>query len=164
LDTTLHILKAIGGYLVYISPPIFGSICGVIVGGYIIQRYWIRKANESVLIDYLTKELGDLVDETLEYWSLDCSGTGAGPDEARKQARKLEPKIKAAIKNLGSVLRYYSDRYCCDIDFSQSMVEISDACTGGQFEVVKRSADSHRFLSVVNATTRIRSMLIGRRI
>ena len=156
----MDFLKAIRDFSYHVSPP----VVGVILGGMIVQRYWVRKANEGAMIEYLSDELSDLVDETLEYWSLDCSGTGARTDKFRQEARKLEPKIKGAIKNLSSVLMQYSKRYCKKNDFTILMVEVTDACTGGQFEVAKRPADPHRFLSVVNTTHRVRSQLFERRI
>ncbi len=156
----LELLRAFGNYLVYLSP----SVVGVFVGGMFVQRYWISKANESAIIEYLTKELTDLVDETLEYWSLDCSGETKEAKENRKQAKKLEQKIKGAIKNANSLLVQYSKRYCKKVDFSSIMGEVNDACTGGKFEVVDRGPDTDRFLSVVNATHRVRWELLSRRV
>lgn len=72
-------------YLIYVLPQIVGAIVGVIIGGIIVQRYWVRKANEAALIEYLITELTDLVDETLDYWSLDCTGTGSGAADNRRQ-------------------------------------------------------------------------------
>ena len=160
MDVLLDLLMVIRNYLIYWSP----SVVGVLVGGFIIQRYWVRKANESALIEYLTKELSDLVDETLDYWSLDCSGTDKLGDQNRQQARKLEQKIKGAIKNLNSVLRQYSERYCKNINFTDLMAEVSESCTGGKFEVKKRPADPERYLHIVNATHRVRSKLFERRV
>jgi hypothetical protein len=156
--------QAIINYLIYVSPPVVGAVSGVLLGGYFVQRYWVRKANESALIEYLSKELHDLVDETLEYWSIDCSGSGAEADRNRQQARKLEQKLKGAIKNLGSVLNHYSARYCPKQDFTPLLVELSDACTGGTFEQAKRPADPHRYLSVINTSHRVRAMLFERRV
>jgi len=137
---------------------------GVLVGGFLVQKYWAMKSTESSLIDYLTKELNDLADETLEYWSLDCSGTGKASDEIRQDARKLEQKIKGAIKSINSTLDQYGGRYCKKVDFTPLMVEISDACTSGQFEEVNRPADRTRFLTVVNATQRVKAELFKRRV
>jgi hypothetical protein len=160
MDHVVLFLKGLWNLIVYWSP----SLVGVLVGGFIVQRYWVRKANESAIIDYLTKELSDLVDETLEYWSLDCAGTTRRAELNRLEARRLEPKIKGAIKSINSVLRHYCRRYCSDVDFDPLMVEVNDACTGGNFEVSRRAADPHRFLTVVNATHRVREHLFERRV
>jgi hypothetical protein len=155
-------LKHVGNFVIYLSP----SIVGVFVGGFLVQRYWAKKANESNLIEYLTKELNDLVDETLEYWSIDCSGTAQKADAERKSARKLEAKIKGAVKNLNSVISHYSERYCKKKKdfFTALMGEVNDACTGGEFEVKDRAPEAHRFLTIVNATTRVRVELLRRRV
>jgi len=170
-DVALAFLDDIRKYLIYWSP----SVVGVLVGGFLVQRYWVRKANESALIEYLTKELNDLVDETLEYWSLDCSGSKEGVGERRDQARMLEQQIKGAIKNLSTVLEAYGDRYCArfsflglrigqTVDFAKLMCEVNDACTGGQFESAKRPPDGARFLSIINTTHRVRWKLLKRRV
>jgi len=148
-------LTKLGGYLVYISPPVFG----VIVGGYVIKRYWVRRENESILIEYFARELDDLVDETIDYWTIDCKKD----DESRQRARILESKIKGAIKNLNAALIEYSKRYCKKVDFIQLMVEVNDACTGGTFETAKRGPEFGRYLTVVNATHRVRWQLFDRR-
>jgi hypothetical protein len=153
------LLIKIGDYLIYISPP----VAGVIVGALIIQRYWVSRANESTLIAYLTKELTDLVDETLEYWSLDCSGDKKSDEENRQRAKVLEQRIKGDIKNLTASLIQYSKRYCKSADFTLLMAEVSDACTGATFETLaKRGPDPGRYLTVVNAAHRVRWLLFSR--
>jgi hypothetical protein len=152
-------LTKLRDYLMYVSPP----VVGVIVGGVVIQRYWISRANESTLIKYLAKELDDLVDETLEYWSLDCSGDKKIDEENRQRARMLEQRIKGAIRNLNAALIRYSRRYCKNVDFTSLMVEVSDACTGDEFETVtKRGPDRGRYLTVVNAAHHVRWQLFAR--
>lgn len=164
--TSHELLEKTWNYLVYISPPTVGALTGVLLGGIMVQRYWVKKSNESLIIEYLAKELSDLVDETLEYWSLDCQDTAGKPEENRQQARKLEQKMKGAIKNLHSMLRQYSERYRKrgQADFTSLMAEVNDACTGGDFEGAKRPPDRDRFLVVVNATHRVRWQLLQRRV
>ena len=146
----------IGDFLYHIAP----AIIGVVLGAFLVQWYWVSRANESALIEYFTEELTDLVDETTEYWSLDCRTS----EENRQRARMLEQRIKASIKNLNSSLGQYSRRYCKKVDFTSLMGEVNDACTGGTFETAKRAPDPARFSSVVNATHRIRWQLLQRRV
>jgi hypothetical protein len=160
----LEMLDRLRDYVIYVSP----QLVGVIVGGLLIQRYWVQKANESSVIEYLTKELSDLVDETLEYWSIDCS-TGDGVAERRREARRLEAKMKGAIHNINSVLGHYANRYCSrsyrkKVDFSALMAEVNNACTGGTFEVAKRPADASRGWAVVNTIHKVKSQLLERRV
>jgi len=155
--TTLCLL---GGFLYHISP----SLVGVILGGWLIQRYWIRKSNESAVIEYLARELTNLVDTTMLYWSIDCVGTGKDAEAARKQARQLAAKIKAESHNLQAALRSYSEKYCGDVKFEALCAEVHDACTGGSFEKEDRPADPDRYFRVVCTTNRLRWKLYDRRV
>lgn len=159
-DWTLTALNAVGNFAYHVSP----AVAGVIVGGWIIQRYWVKKSNEAAIVDYIVRELSDLVDDTLLYWSIDCSGTGTKADADRKQATQLAAQIKAASHNLNAVLRSYCNRYCARDSFDTLWSEVHDACTGGEFEVAKRPADPHRYSRVVSSTHRIRWRLYERRV
>lgn len=157
-----EVFKVAGSYLVYVSP----QVVGVLVGGFLVQRYWAKKSNESAIIEYLSKQLSDLVEDTLEYWTLDCGGTTKRSENSRHLARKLEPKLVGAIKNINSNLGQYCNKYCKKKkdDFDLLMVDVSDACTGGKFGVAKRAPDPDRFLYVVNTTHRLRWQLLKRRV
>ena len=150
----------LGDYLRHVSP----ALLGVLLGGFIVQRYWIRRANEAAFIEYLSRELSDLVDETIEYWSLDCQAKTEDYQSNRRTSRKLEQKIKASIKNLNSLLLNYAERYCKKIAFTPLMEEVLHACTSGKFETLARAADTDRFLMVINATHRVRMKLLERKV
>jgi hypothetical protein len=145
-------------FLYYISP----ALVTVLLGGFILQKFFISRANEAALIDFLIRELDELRTLSLEYWNLDCSKDGK--NEKSQRARVLEQQIKGAIKSLTGELKYYSERYCKKNDFPNLMVEVSDACTGGQFESAKKIADCSRYLVVVNTINRVKSELIRRKI
>jgi len=49
----LHAITVIGNLILYVLP----EVAGVVIGGIFIQWYWTKRANESLLIDYLTKKL-----------------------------------------------------------------------------------------------------------
>ena len=149
-----QVCDAVLSFLRYVSP----SVIAVILGGFIFQQYFVARANECSFIDYLITGLDELRSDVFEYWSLDVNAKN------RNQARFLEAKIKGAIKSLTSELRSYSQRYCSRTDFGPLMIEVSDACTGGQFEVAERSADSGRYLSVVNSLHRVKYELMRRKL
>jgi len=140
-------------FLYHIAP----QILGVILGGFLFQLYWVRRANESNLIDHLTKALDELRNDSLEYWNLDLR-----EEKNLSRGRILEQKMKGAIRNLNSELRMYAERYCKKVKFEPLMVEVSDACTGGTFETASRGPDTGRYLMVVNIIHRVRWELIGR--
>jgi hypothetical protein len=129
-----------------------------------VQRYWISRANEAILIEYFSKELTDLADKSLEYWTLGYKAKTKEDEETRRKAQLLEQKIKGAIKNLYSALTRYSKRYCKRVDFTPLVGEINEACTGGFFEAGERDPDRHRYLSVINTTHRLRWALFERRV
>jgi hypothetical protein len=84
----------------------------------------------------------------------------ADKNRVRDRARLLEQKIKGAIQSLTSDLRYYSGRYRKKTNFPPLMVEVADACTGGQFESANKTAEASRYLTVVNAINRVKSELM----
>jgi hypothetical protein len=141
----------VGDFVYHVSP----ALTTVILGGLIVQKFFVSRANEASLIDYLMKELDTLRSDALEYWSLDCKNGGA---ECKDKAYVLEQKIKGAIKSLSSDLEHYSKRYQKK-EFTALMVEVSDACTGGDFESKKRVRDRQRYLVVVNSINRVKAEL-----
>jgi hypothetical protein len=148
-------LQASLKFLYYIAP----QVIAVIIGGLIFQRYFVARANECAIIDYLVKGLDELHTDSLEYWNLETN-----TKVNRERARVLEQKIKGAIKSLTSELRSYSERYCKKTDFGHLMAEVADACTGGLFESEKRTPDSGRYLTIVNSLHRVKWELMRRKL
>lgn len=141
-------------FLRFVSP----QVIGVLIAGLIFQRYFVARSNECAFIDYLVKELDALRNDAVEYWSLEVNVKN------REKARLLEAKVKGAIKSLNSELRSYSQRYDQKSDFTSLMAEVSDACTGGEFEAAARNPDTGRYLSVVNSLHRVKWSLIRRKL
>ena len=152
METLKVIISDFPGFLYHISP----ALVTVTLGGFILQRFFVSRANEASLIDYLLKELDGLRSDALEYWNLDCKNGGT---ECKDKAQILEQKLKGAIRCLSSDLDHYSKRYRKKADFRSLMVEVSDACTGGDFESVKRTCDRQRYLMVVNTINRVKTEL-----
>ena len=155
MSTLMSVLSGILGFLYYIAP----QVLGVILGGWIFQRYWVARTNESALIDHLAKELDELRNDCLHYWNLDLK-----TKENRAEGRILEQKIKGGIRNLNSELRKYSERYCKRTNFEPLMMEVADACTGGTFEGANRPPDLGRYLTVVNTIHHVRWELMKRKL
>lgn len=157
MSLILDLLDKLPGFLYHISP----QLIAVLIGGLILQKFFVSRSNEAALIDRLIVELNELRSDALEYWNLDCTkGDKGEKDEKRDRARLLEQKIKGAVQGLTSDLRYYSRRYRRNTDFPPLMVEVADACTGGQFESANKIAETSRYLTVVNAINRVKSELI----
>jgi len=142
-------------FLYHISP----ELIAVILGGIFIQLFFVRRANEAELINFLIKELDELRTDALEYWNLDCSKLDQKP-----RARILEQKIKGAFKSLASDLNHYSSRYHKKLEHEKLMSEVADACTGGQFEGATRPSEPARYIMVINTINRIKSELMRRKL
>ncbi|HEV7301821.1 MAG TPA: hypothetical protein VGN72_20970 [Tepidisphaeraceae bacterium] len=156
------LLNSIEAFAWHVAPV----VTGVVLGGILVQRYWVRKSNEASLIQYLTDQIHRLVDETLEYWSIDCSKGVTGVAENRIEAKKLAQKVKSTSQNLNGALSMYSAKYAAkkSPEYIQLMADLHDACTNGNFEVEIRGADYHRFLHVVNAAHKLRFELNNRKL
>ena len=78
----------------------------------------------------------------------------------------LAQKIKGMIKSLSADCNYYSDRYCKrkSAELQRLLVEVSDACTGGDFESTRKKADPGRYILIVNAINRVKSELHRRKL
>jgi hypothetical protein len=131
------------------------SLVALIGGSLILQRYFVRKANEASLIEAIIKDLESLRADSISYWSTDPS------DANKAELESLGQKIISAIRALESDLKAYSKRYCKKRydEFVQMMVDVNDACTCGKFQTAKRKADSGRVLPVSNTISRVKSEL-----
>ena len=152
VDGLWALLAKLPTFLYHIAP----ALTTVLLGGVIVQKFFVSRANEASLIDYLMKELDALRSDALEYWNLDCKNGGA---ECKDKAQLLEQKIKGGIKSLSCDLEHYAKRYRKKTNFVTLMVEVSDACTGGDFESNKRTKDRQRYLMVVNTINRVKTEL-----
>jgi hypothetical protein len=147
-----EVLDQLGKFLYQISP----ALVTVAFGGVLVQRFFVRRANEGAFIDLLIRDIEILRADSLEYWN-----TPNSPDSRKRRRQVLAQKMKGAIKSLSADLRFYCERYCVKHEkiFNELMAEISDACTGGSFESASAGTDSGRYLLIVNATNRLKSAL-----
>ncbi len=147
-------LNLVGRFLYYISP----ALVTVVLGSLIVQRFFISRTNQAHFIDDLVSRLSDLQADTLEYWNNDRVDS-----KKKERSALLEQKIKGGIKSLSADLEYCSERYGRANEFSEPMAELADACSGGDFESQRRTADNARYIFVVNAANRLRSQLLRKK-
>jgi hypothetical protein len=148
--------EKLGGLLYHVSP----ALLALVGGSLIVQRYFVTKSNEANFIDAIIKDLESLKTDTISYWS-----RAPTPTE-KSELEVLAQKIVGAVRALDADLRAYSKRYCSkrESEFAQLIVELSDACTGGQFQTVKRKVDSGRVLPITNCISRIKLELRKRKL
>ena len=76
------------------------SLVTVLLGAVIVQRFFVSRANEATLVDYLIEELEDLRDDSLEYWNLTMDS-----DKDKKRQPVLTQKIKGNLRALNRLLK-----------------------------------------------------------
>jgi len=144
-----------------ISRIIVPPLITVGLGAYVAQRFFVSRANEAAMVDFMIKELHELQNDSLEYWT-------HAPDSPENKQRQivLSQKIKGMIKSLSADSTYYCGRYCKQktVELQGLLVDVADACTGGDFEGVDRKIDTGRYILVVNAINRVKSEFHRRKI
>jgi hypothetical protein len=153
------------------------SLTTVVVGGFFIQRFFVRRANQAAFIDHIVKELGELRDNSLEYWA--CTLTA----ENRDDVKLLEAKIKGRVQSLMSDLNYFRHlhkpcyqrlrKWFCRTfrsneagqtddgpSYIVAMLNVYDACTGGDFETDQHNADATKHLSICSSISKVKSELL----
>lgn len=148
----------LGNFLYHISP----ALVTVGLGAYVVQRFFVSRANQAALIDLLVRRLEAIQADSLEYWNLPCDS------DANKQHERLvlAQKIKGAIFSTNSDMRFYCARYCSHsaAQMAELMCAVLDTCTGGDFESSKKQPDAARYLAITNAINRVRSELFKQKL
>jgi hypothetical protein len=148
-------LEPLGRFLYHVAP----ALVTVLLGSFIVQRFFLSRTNEAHFIDSLISRLSDLQEDVLEYWNNDRRDS-----EKKERSNVLEQKIKGGIKGLAADFGYYSRRYSGKSEFIDPLVDLTDACTGGDFESQARKPDTTRYIFVVNAVNKLRSKLLRRKL
>lgn len=142
LESVLDVLRLITPSLITIS-----------LGGLLVQRFFVQRANQALTIDFIVKDLNELKSNALNYWV---------KEEDPKDQRFLAQKIKGELRALNSDINYFMNRYYKsnrpETDFL--MEEIVDACTGGDFESSQKKTDESRYIQVVNAINKMKAKLL----
>lgn len=140
-----------------ITPPLLT----VVLGAFVAQRFFVSRANEAAMVDFMVRELEDLRKDSLEYWTLPGDSK-----ENKQRLTMLSAKMKGAIKALFADVNYYCQRYCKkkEKELHGLVGELMDACTGGDFESAGKKVDTGRYLLVVNAINRVKSELHRRKL
>lgn len=137
------------------------SLVSVLFGAFIFQRFFVSRANEAALVDFLIRELEELRDDTLEYWNL----VGEAKEDKQRQS-VLAQKITGNLKALNSDVQYFCGRYCCksEPNMKKLLMHLHDSCTGGDFESKKKRVDTQRYIIIVNAINEVKSELLRRKL
>lgn len=127
------------------------TLTAVLVSGWLLQRFFIRKSNAASLADSILGELQTLRNDSLDYWSL------SDPDKEIVLASQL----KGSIQTISADIDYYCIHYKINKEtkshFDILQISLADAVTGGDFEQKKRKANPYRYLTILNVINKIRS-------
>lgn len=155
----------ISDFLWHVAPAFTGALTAAIISGWFLQNYFVARANEAAFIDFLIEQLDQLRADGFEYWMLDVrEGSSAEKKKLKQLGRCLEVKLKGAVKSVTAALGDFKAKYECKTDFDGLMMDVSDACTGGNFESDERPSDPSRNMVIINAINRVKSELLRRKV
>lgn len=161
MDLIYKLLEIVWDGVKYLFPLLAPAAFSVLVGAFLIQKFFIRRSNESLFIDRLVQNLKEVSGLSLEYWH--CKPTDA---EQKRNRHMVAQKLKGDLKALSADIAYYCCRYCTKEQavFTGMLAELHDACTGGSFESTSQTVDDGRYLIVINTANRLRSHLYQRKL
>lgn len=131
-------------------------------GGFLVNRFFVRKANHALLVDRVCGQLELLSADCAEYWSSDQKNLGcskSGPLEARIKGRVLH--VSAVV---GLAEKKYPSKAVQSGLASESLLDLQHRCTGGDFEVSDRKANRAQYLQIVNAINRLSGYMLSRKL
>lgn len=143
------------------SPPLIWhiapSLVTVIIGGLLLQRFFVGKANQAALIDALVKQMDQIQTDALEYWNLDIA-----VEANRPRTSVLEQKIKGLLRALNADIDFFVSRYGKQnrVLFRRLLEDVHIKCSGGDFESKDRKIEPTQFLLIVNAVSNLKSALM----
>lgn len=138
---------------------ILQSFVIVLVGGFFLQKYFVKRANESALIDSIMRTLDEIREDSLQYWFSDSAGKNANP-------KLLAQRIKGNLRTVYSMIQIYSDRYFSKHkeELETFVSKIFELTTSGNFESEKRESKPDNYIRITNTTNEIRKLLLHRKL
>ena len=142
-------------YAFYFLSPFIAPSITVGLGGWLIQRSFVSRANASAFADALVKRMDEVLVDSLEYWNIDSEEGDRG-----KRADVLAQKIKGTLKTLISDVNFFQRKYARGEEFQQRLMNIHDACTSGDFESASHKPDKLRYIFIVNQLNELKSQVL----
>ena len=135
-------LEGLWGLVWHVLP----AVAGVLLGGLVINRFFVRKANVAGLVERACNLLDDLKDLCASYWTRDAAGI-----EAKEDAIS-EAKIKASLLQINALVTLLTQKYGpIPESVKPAVLHLVSICTGGDFESRARKADRQNFMRVARA-------------
>jgi len=151
----------------------------VLVGGFLIQRFFVGRANQAAFVDHIVGELGELRSDALDYWAKPLT-----PD-TRDIVKQLEVRIKGRVHSLVSDLNFFRNsrrpfhrrawRWMLKKlstrlqepnindegpDYVVAMLDVYETCTDGDFETDGHQASPEKYFQICSAISAVKSELL----
>lgn len=94
----LNFADSILQFLHHIAPALVIVLVGGFLGGFFLQRYFVKRANESALIDSIMRTLDEVREDSLQYWFSDSAAKNANP-------KLLAQRIKGNMRTVYSMIQ-----------------------------------------------------------
>ena len=154
------------------------SLTTVALSGVLVQRFFVRRANQAAFVDYIVSELRDLRADALDYWAKSLSV------DNHDQVKQLEVRIKGRVHSLVSELTFFG-RWQTSLwrrtmswisekwpewmpkggvaqggpKYLVAMLELYDACTDGDFETEEHQANPAKYFPICSTISAVKSEL-----
>lgn len=126
------------------------TVITLAVGTFWLNRFFVSRANLAALVERVCDALDALKDDCAEYWSVPYS------DDRSSELTVLEAQIKGRMQQISALVDLIqSKRPELSDQVRVLLVDLHDACTGGEFESKQRQADRGRFMRVVRIIYKI---------
>lgn len=131
------------------------AVCGVLLGGLVVNRFFVRQANIAGFVDRACDRLRELKDLCAEYWTTLPSKSNRGECEI------AEAKIKAGLLHVNALVGMLKGKYrCVSLVTEASILKLHDDCTGGAFESQNRKPDKRQFLKIARSIDHLSAELM----
>lgn len=122
------------------------------IGGFWLNRFFVRKANLASLVDRSCNSIENLVKKCAEYWTSDYSAADSS------KSALLEAEIKATILHINTLVKLIAKKYArrkIKDDTCKLILDLQNHCTGGQFETRRRTADMIRIVKIISVANKL---------
>lgn len=153
------------------------SVTTVVIGSLFIQRFFAHRANQASFVDHIIKELGELRDDSLKYWSTTKNTTNSD------EMKQLEGRIRGRTQSLISDISYFREHHTSwsqralnfirtefpgffedsednAPNYITAMINVYEACTGEDFETDQHQADTSTYLAICLSISKTKSELM----
>lgn len=128
------------------------AVVAIGIGGFWLNRFFVRKANLASLVDRSCNSIEGLVKKCAEYWTSNYS-----VEEATKSAL-LEAEIKATVLHINTLVNLIAKKYArskITEETCKLILDLQNHCTGGLFETQRRKSDRIRMVRIISVANKL---------